>query len=327
MILFQESLLTRWCMRSMTMSALSKMHSFQQSASNARAPDCVRMLPLRQAFASARGWTPRADAAEVGKKLAVLATAPNCVYLKPERGLISLSSMPNLHGAIVKHFCQSPAELEKQSADSDGHLLLWSEAKFRPVNKILLRSASSTDVVAYHIPAAASLEIQFTTRMAVSYVTKALSSRPLKLPCIVTEDDSSRERAQDVSTSGHILHRNWKISNENVFATAAVARASAMFLSEHVKQRMQQRGICASDIADAVSKGRIFRSSKQNLFFQTKAGLRVITDSQCKVAVTAFQAQAFAKRELEDKGADESDCSIFSQRKRGWSMRRKSSES
>jgi hypothetical protein len=86
--------------------------------------------------------------------------------------------MPNLHGAIVKHFCQSPAELEKQSADSDGHLLLWSEAKFRPVNKILLRSASSTDVVAYHIPAAASLEIQFTTRMAVSYVTKVRPAPP-----------------------------------------------------------------------------------------------------------------------------------------------------
>ncbi len=64
-----------------------------------------------------------------------------------------------------------------------------------------------------------------------------------------------------------------------------------------------QRGIQPSDIVDAVSKGRVTYSSKQNLSFQTtvracllpfdlvilidrssaQEGLRVVTDSQCKV--------------------------------------------
>jgi hypothetical protein len=135
--------------------------------------------------------------------------------------------------------------------------------------------------------------------------------------------------------------------------------------------RRSQRGIRPGDIEDAVSRGRIFRSSKQNLFFQTKVrahpllhfsfvkGLLPVTgccrvgcassrtaNARCavlpvlqpgfqssraisilfQVAVTAFQAQPLVGREAEGKQVDGVDRSIFSQRKRGWSVRRNSAD-
>jgi hypothetical protein len=42
------------------------------------------------------------------------------------------------------------------------------------------------------------------------------------------------------------LCRNWTISHENIAASAAAAQTSAVFLSEHVKQRMQQ--VCCHEL-------------------------------------------------------------------------------
>jgi hypothetical protein len=83
-----------------------------------------------------------------------------------------------LHVAIIEHFCRAQVEQETHSAESQGFLRLWSEAKVRPLSKSLFRRVSSTDNVSYHIPAAASLEIQFATRMAVS---SALKVQPVAL--------------------------------------------------------------------------------------------------------------------------------------------------
>lgn len=191
----------------------------------------------------------------------------------------SLSSIPNLQTAIVEHFCHAQADQGQESPESEKNSL-WSQAKTRPLSKILFRSTASIDSVSYHMPAAACIEIQFATRMAVSsvvkvrhaapalrashsirpglpphnphappftlpslmpdYLLQALTSNPLKLPCIVADDGSPTQRAGGAASSGHTSHRTWKISHENMLATAAVAQASVMFLSEHVKQRMLQ---------------------------------------------------------------------------------------
>jgi hypothetical protein len=80
--------------------------------------------------------------------------------------------MSNLNAAIVEHFCRAQSEQENELVHSDGFKLLWSKAKFKPVGKVLFKSASSTANVSYHIPAAKSLEIEFATRAAVSSIIK-----------------------------------------------------------------------------------------------------------------------------------------------------------
>jgi hypothetical protein len=290
----------------------------------------------------------------------------------------SLSSIPNLQTVIVEHFCHAQADQGQES--------LWSEAKTRPLSKILFRSTANIDSVSYHMPAAACIEIQFATRMAVSsvvkvrhaapalrashsihpglpphnphappftlpslmpdYLLQALTSNPLKLPCIVADDGSPTQRAGGAASSGHTSHRTWKISHENMLATAAVAQASVMFLSEHVKQRMLQvlrrskwmlpafpaacqkqkrvlflqhsrhrRGSAGSTRAISPTlcqRAESFVPPNTTFLFKQRclpllllsfftffspphcpseqAGLRVITDSQCKVRCIAFFA-------------------------------------
>jgi hypothetical protein len=89
----------------------------------------------------------------------------------------SLSSIPNLHTAIVEHFCHAQADQGQKSPESEKNSL-WSEAKSRPLSKILFRSTDSIDSVSYHMPAAACIEIQFATRMAVSSVVKVRHAAP-----------------------------------------------------------------------------------------------------------------------------------------------------
>ena len=140
----------------------------------------------RRAASSASGWSPRsvAKAAE----FVVHAAAPNCVWLKPERGAIrcvrcklvlvcdelrdgiefSLTSIPDLRGAIMRHIGAS----REGCSEADNVSQLWSNASVRPLSKFYFRRTDASDRISYHIPAAASIEIQFTSRMAVAAAIK-----------------------------------------------------------------------------------------------------------------------------------------------------------
>jgi hypothetical protein len=52
------------------------------------------------------------------------------------------------------------------------HPQLLSQAKFKPLGKLHVTSASSGGSVSYHIPAASSIEIQLSTVAAVSSLLK-----------------------------------------------------------------------------------------------------------------------------------------------------------
>ncbi len=133
------------------------------------------------------------------------------------------------------------------------------------------------------------------------HLPQVLTAVPLKLPCIIAQSNSKSAGGHPAMRPNSTETCDWSISHETVVATTSCPHASPLFLSQHAKQRMQQvihgcssisphctscnvlifassqltraslqRGIQPSDIADAVSKGRVSRSSKQNLLFQTK---------------------------------------------------------
>ena len=134
------------------------------------------------------------------------------------------------------------------------------------------------------------------------HLPQVLTAAPLKLPCIIAQSNSKSAGGHPAMRPNSTETCDWSISHETIVATTSSPHASPLFLSQHAKQRMQQvihgcssispyctacnvlfifassqltraslqRGIQPSDIADAVSKGRVSRSSKQNLLFQTK---------------------------------------------------------
>ena len=85
---FRQSLLARELHCTTAKRAFAKGSTPLRSASSLALAPFRFILPFRHAFSSARGWRPRADVADAKNKFVVLAAEPNCVYLKPERGLI-----------------------------------------------------------------------------------------------------------------------------------------------------------------------------------------------------------------------------------------------
>jgi hypothetical protein len=83
----------------------------------------------------------------------------------------SLSSIPDLHRAIISHICPARAEHEG-SSDLDDALQLWSSVRVMPLGKFYFRRTDASGSISYHIPAAQSIEIQFASRMAVSAAMK-----------------------------------------------------------------------------------------------------------------------------------------------------------
>jgi hypothetical protein len=67
-----------------------------------------------------------------------------------------------------------------------------------------------------------------------------LDAKPLKLPCIIVQGTSTSGGDSALASPHPTASCNWRISHENIVATAAVPQASSLFLSEHVKQRMQE---------------------------------------------------------------------------------------
>ena len=125
-----------------------------------------------------------------------------------------------------------------------------------------------------------------------AYLLQALTTNPLKLPCIVADDGSPTQRAGGTASSGHTSHRTWKISHENMLATAAVAQASVMFLSEHVKQRMLQVLRRSQSMLPAFSAA--CQKQKRHLFLQHSHHRRCSAGSNQAISPTLCQrAESF----------------------------------
>ncbi len=83
----------------------------------------------------------------------------------------SLTSIPDLHGAIMRHI--GPARANREGcSEADYVSQLLSNAIVRPLSKFYFRRTDASDRISYHIPAAESIEIEFTSRMAVSAAMK-----------------------------------------------------------------------------------------------------------------------------------------------------------
>jgi hypothetical protein len=73
---------------------LKVLFSSHKASSAAHAPAHIRLFVFGNAFSSSnRGWTLRPDAAAAQTQFVVRSSAPTCVYLKPERGLIRCVSL------------------------------------------------------------------------------------------------------------------------------------------------------------------------------------------------------------------------------------------
>ena len=85
----------------------------------------------------------------------------------------SLTSIPDLLGAIMTHIHHAPANRERCS-ESHSTSQLWSNARVRPLGKFYFGRSDAGESISYHVPAAQSIEIQFASRMAVSAAIKVL---------------------------------------------------------------------------------------------------------------------------------------------------------
>ena len=96
----------------------------------------------------------------------------------------SLSPMPNFPSILIEHHrCLRSALPQPHiaSPENDAISRLWSDAKVRPLQKVHIKSAGSNGNVSYHIPAASSIEIEFSTRAAVSSAIKVHHASPAQL--------------------------------------------------------------------------------------------------------------------------------------------------
>lgn len=233
----------------------------------------------------------------------------------------SLTSIPDLHGAIMGHI--GPARASREGCSEADHVSqLWSNAIVRPLSKFYFRRTDASDSISYHIPAAESIEIEFTSRMAVSAAIKVHHLSAIELPsfacsymtqcssCLPPPLSSSLALShqhirnqnarrlpphpprQCCPALGKFLSKAWlqpqpsrnrprffllnMPSNACDRFCAASCRphpsspTNPMFTPPALMLFSSQRGISPSDVADAVSKGRATRSSKQNMNFQTK---------------------------------------------------------
>ena len=94
--------------------------------------------------------------------------------------------MPNLQNILIEHHrcvqsALAPARPNIASPATGSVSQLWSEAKVRPLYKVQFTSVGGNGNISYHIPAASSIEIEFSTRAAVSSAIKVHLASPAQL--------------------------------------------------------------------------------------------------------------------------------------------------
>jgi hypothetical protein len=87
MHLFRILPTVRQGLRVLSAACIKRVPASRTAASAASALLCISM-PSFRCISSSPGWSPRAAAATSATKFVVRAASPNCILLKPERGLI-----------------------------------------------------------------------------------------------------------------------------------------------------------------------------------------------------------------------------------------------